>query len=430
MLIDKIKSFLINEEIKMRATEWCVDIVIALGVFAVALLQLTASATFMIPDPFTRKILGINSVTPTLLGLFYVGLTALPVVFRRKYSWSAFIIGLSVYFVLDYKIGDAALSMMPLLLVLGTLAALRPLEEALIAGFLTLCIAVGMPQVTHENMMTTLQLVQNVALIFAATGTGIAFKSSRDLVKAANLRAEETAASAKAETLRRLEEERVAIARELHDITAHSLSAISIQAAAAEAQLNGNVDEARESIRTIRKTSKASLNEIRTMIGILRDTSDDEEKIDLAPTTGTDSLDEIKGYLEAGGVACEINLNNYDKEAVPGYVDFTLFGITREAATNIIKHAHATQTTIDLRFDDCERCGCRFEKASGATSFVQLKIEDNGVGVGDSAESTDGHGVEGMRERVRILGGEFSILNALDGGTVILIKIPLLNSRE
>jgi signal transduction histidine kinase len=425
-----LKKFFINEDIKMTTTDWCVDIVIALGIFAVSLLQLTASASFMIPDPFTRKILGINSITPTMLGLFYVGLTAAPVIFRRKYSWAAFIVCLVVYFILDYRIGDAALSMMPLLLVLGTLAGIRPMGEAIIAGFISMCIAVGMPQVTHQNMMTTLQLVQNIALVFAATGTGIAFKSSRDLVKAANLRTEQVAASAKAETLRRLEEERVAIARELHDITAHSLSAISIQAAAAEAQLINDTEAAKESIKTIRKTSKSSLNEIRKMIGILRDTADDEEAIELAPTIGTESLNEIKTYLEAGGVNCTIDRGDYDREAVPGYVDFTLFGITREAATNIIKHAHASNVEISLKFGDCKQSGFVFEKAEDSTRFAQLKVQDDGVGVGDNAEKTEGHGVEGMRERVKILGGDFSILNALEGGTVILIKIPIPDNEE
>lgn len=425
-----LHHFFVNDEVKMSPGDWGVDVIIALGSFGIALLQLTASADIMIPDAFTRMMLGISSVTPTPYGLFAVGVTSLPVILRRRYSWLSYFLCLVAYFYFDWKIGDAAISMLPLLLVLGSLAAFRPIAEAIFAGFIAFCVAVVMPQLTHYNMLTTLLMVQNVALIFAVTGAGVAFRSTKDRVTEANLRAEQAEETAKTETRRRLEEERVTIARELHDITAHSLSAISIQAAAAEAQMRTNVDDALASVKIIRKTAKDSLNEIRNMIGVLRDSSEVEEKIELAPSTGTESLGEIKTYLEAAGVSCSINVEKYERSRVAGYVDVALYGIAREAATNIVKHAHASRCEIVVATNSCAESGCSFDKAKTSSEFVKMTITDNGVGVGDSVSATNGHGVEGMRERVCALQGKFSILNALEGGTVITIMIPILEEQR
>ncbi len=413
----------------MSINDWMVDIIITLGIFGISLLQLTASAEVFIPDSFTRRMLGINAFTPTLYGLFAVFLTVLPLVVRRKSSWGAFILSLSSWFFFDFQIGDAAALMLPVLIALASLSGLRNTVEAFIAALISLCTVVFMPGAVHQSVLSTLLLLQNFAFVIATTGGGMAFKMSRDLVKAANERARQAEQAASAETKRRLEEERVAIARELHDITAHSLSAISIQAAAAEAQLSSSVDEARCSIELIRKTSKDSLNEIRRMIGILREGDLDKASVDLAPSLGTENLSNIINYLSSAGVECELSKGNYDETQVPKYVDIAIYGIVREATTNIARHSHATTSSISISICDYAQ-GVYIVGDRQASRYVRLTVSDNGIGFKENDDKTGGHGIEGMRERVAALGGNFSIREGLHGGTILSATFPLINENN
>lgn len=419
-----LKKAFINQDVKMTASDYAVDVVIALGVFGVSLAQLTLLNGLLIPDEFTRRILGIDLASPSVYALTVIGATSLPLVFRRRYSWITFIICLIAWAVSIFKGNDSVVSIVPLLISLVTLCAMRPMEDSFIAALISFVVVGFMPALTKYTVMTNLMLVQNMSLVFAGAGVGIAFKTTRDLIHSAELRVQKTEEAAKMTTEKRLEEERVAIARELHDITAHSLSAISIQAAAAEAQLDKSVDEAKNTIVGIRKIAKDSLTEIRRMIGILREPTDVDSGPDLAPNMGTEELAEIADYLKAAGALCSVELNNYDRTKVPSFVDITIFGICREATTNIVKHAKATNVLIQLFVQDNPESD-NVDKKKASQQSVVLRIADNGVGLSEESGQTGGHGVEGMRERCVALGGTFDIQNGEEGGCLITVVLPV-----
>ena len=418
-----LKRTFINQDVTMRKTDWFVDVVIALGVFGVSLAQITLLNGLLIPDEFTRRILKITFASPTGYAFLVIGATSLPLIFRRRYSWLTFIVCLVAWGVSAIKGSDSVVSIIPLLISLVTLCALRPMEDAFVASLISFLFVGLLPVFTSNTVLTNLMLVQNLSLVFAGAGVGIAFKTTRDLMRSAELRIQKTEETAKVKTEKRLEEERVAIARELHDITAHSLSAISIQAAAAEAQFDKEPEQAKETIGAIRKIAKDSLAEIRRMIGILREPTDADAGPELAPNMGTEELSEIRDYLKAAGTVCAIELNNYNRELVPSFVDITIFGICREAATNIVKHAKATNVTIQISLVDAEDVGGFLDKKPNERNVV-LKIIDNGVGLGDDFGKTGGHGVEGMRERCMALGGTFNITNGEAGGCEITVVLP------
>lgn len=405
----------------MSMNDWFVDFVIMLGIFGISLLQLTASAGILIPDSFTRRMLGINVVRPTLFGASLVLMTVLPLLIRRKYSWVSFIACLLAWIIGDYWAGDAAISLIPLLISLASLSAIREMDESLVAGAISLGTVIILSLLAEPNLLINLMLIQNISLVIAVTGGGMAYKMNRDLVKAAEERAERAEEAARAETKQRLEEERVAIARELHDITAHSLSAISIQAAAAEAQIDTNSVDAKNTIQNIRDISKSSLTEIRRMVGVLRDPAIDVSTPEFVPSLGTESLPEIVQYFRGAFINCTLNVDGYDKELVPKYLDVAIFGIIREAATNIVRHAHATRASIFIK-----NMGDR----------VEVEITDNGCGmnganekkadVGEKKNDGGGHGIEGMKERCIALGGQLEVLdNDETGGTIVKGWIPL-----
>lgn len=426
---DFLKKILVNQDVEMKFSDYAVDVVIAVGVFGVSLAQLTLLNGLLIPDEFTRRMLGIDLATPTVYSLVVIGATSLPLVFRRRYSWITFLICIIAWSVSMFNGSDSVVSIVPLLISIVTLCAMRPMEDSFIAALISFIVVGFMPVFTKYTIMTNLMLVQNMSLVFAGAGVGIAFKTTRDLIHSAELRVQKTEEAAKMTTEKRLEEERVAIARELHDITAHSLSAISIQAAAAEAQLDKSVDEAKSTIVGIRKIAKDSLTEIRRMIGILREPTDVDSGPDLAPNMGTEELSEIVSYLKAAGALCSIETNNYDKAKVPSFVDITIFGICREATTNIVKHAKATNVLIQLFIQDNPESEAEDKKKAPEQSVV-LRIIDNGVGLSENFGKTGGHGVEGMRERCVALGGTFDIQNGDAGGCVITVVLPVHVEEE
>jgi len=179
---------------------------------------------------------------------------------------------------------------------------------------------------------------------------------------------------------------------------------VSIQAAAAERLIETDPAAAKEALTSIRHVSKDSLEEIRGMIGVLRGNTAER-----APISGTDRMQDVVDYLKDAHLEVDYSFQEYHSSDVPTYVDIALFGIAREAATNIIKHAQAEHVIIRLRSTS--------EKA-------YLRVEDDGVGVSDMVALT-GHGIEGMRERTHLLGGLFEAEARTPQGFVVRVEIPL-----
>ena len=205
------------------------------------------------------------------------------------------------------------------------------------------------------------------------------------------------------------------IAREVHDITAHSLSAVSIQAAAAERLIDRDPAAAKEAVATVRATARSALDDIRSMIGVLRH----GDEAETAPAAGTDRLDDLVSYLRGAGVEASLDARSYDSSCVPAHVDMALFGIAREAATNIVRHAGARTAMLRLALEDGQ---------------ARLVVEDDGRGgapvpASDSATAVaragGGHGIAGMAERVHLLGGAFSAGPKAGGGFRVVASIPV-----
>jgi signal transduction histidine kinase len=259
-----------------------------------------------------------------------------------------------------------------------------------------------------------------VFMYFAlAVFMGISVRSYRRYRNEAEQRIEEAAAIREKDAEKAVEAERVRIARELHDITAHSLSAIGIQAAAAERIVDLDPQLAKEAIQNIRSTAKDSLAEIRAMIGVLRGEGEAAEN---RPTHGTEHIGELVQYLESAGISVTCNQSHYRREAVPLYIDVAVFGIAREAVTNIVKHAHAKHVDITLHATE---------------DLVTLMVVDDGQGMGGSyahnASFYDdpalhvgggGHGLQGMAERTNLLGGGFGAYDVKGGGFAVVVRLP------
>lgn len=420
-----IKDFLWEAK-PMTPTDWLVDCVIAAGAFGFGLLQLTLSVNLFVPDDFMRRILGIYSVVPSALAIITTLLLCLPLIFRRKLPWVTFGIIWVLWLGFQWYANLFSLSPVSLLVALFTVAYERGNGEALLAGAIALLGVLAIPGDGGSQTLASLMLFQNSSFVIAATLAGYAFHTRQEYLEAVLERAAEAerreaseAARAQAaertresEASRRVEEERVRIARELHDITAHSLSAVSIQAAAAERLVDGDPEAAKESMRVVRTTAKDSLDEIRALVGVLRS---EGEEAQTTPMEGTERLEDLARYLSQDGIEACFDLSGYDRTAVPAYIDLALFGIAREAVTNIARHAGASAASLTLLSD-----GRR----------IILTVDDDGCGFeGSIGEEDSGHGLVGMRERVHLLGGDLETGKSTLGGFRIKATIPLMAER-
>ena len=146
------------------------------------------------------------------------------------------------------------------------------------------------------------------------------------------------------------------------------------------------------------------------MIGVLK-TGD--SSAETTPTEGTARLMDLADYLQEAGVTTTLDVSGYDREATPAFIDIALFGIAREATTNIVRHAHAKNASIVLESDGAK---------------ATLTVEDGGdglLGAADGASPTGGHGIDGMRERAKLLGGTLDAGPLPGGGFRVRASIPV-----
>lgn len=410
-------NFLVNNR-PMSPKDWGIDAAVTTLAFLFGCVQLMlAASSIVIPDLALRQYLGMVNVVPNVQVFVALAITTLPLIVRRRFPWPVFLFCLVSFLGLQNAFNGFSLTIVGPVVALYTIASERGRTEAIVAVVLAVAgLMFSDPRAGSANMVLFTRF-QNIALVVAAGLAGYAYRTHRAYVKATEERAVEAERTREEEAARRVEEERVRIAREVHDITAHSLSAVSIQAAAAERLIDRDPAAAKEAIVTVRATAKSALDDIRSMIGVLRCGDDAAET---APTAGTDRLDDLAGYLRDAGIEAALEVKGYRRADVPAHVDMALFGIAREAVTNVVRHAHARTVIIRLTVE---------------AGKARLVVEDDGEGCGLSASSTssgtlpqaadgEGHGIAGMAERVHLLGGTFSAGDRAGGGFRVVACLP------
>ncbi|CAK7036871.1 MAG: hypothetical protein PEGG_01549 [Paraeggerthella hongkongensis] len=415
----RMDNYLVHNR-SMTPRDWGIDAAVALlaFLFGSAQLMLTASS-IVIPDLALRQYLGMVNVVPNVQVFVALAITTLPLVLRRRFPWPVFLFCFVSFLGLQNAFSGFSLTVVGPVIAVYTIANERGRAEAALAAVVAVAGLLLMDAPSRTASLTFFTRFQNIALVLAAALAGYAYRTHRAYVEATEQRALEAERSREDEAARRVEEERVRIAREVHDITAHSLSAVSIQAAAAERLIDVDPAAAKEAVATVRATAKTALDDIRSMIGVLRH---GDETAETAPASGTDRLEDLAAYLRDAGLSVRLDAAGYDRAGVPAHVDMALFGIAREAATNIVRHAGAHEVSIRLAIEDGQARltvkddGRGFEPAVGA-----LALRDGLPQAADGA----GHGIAGMSERVHLLGGTFSAGNAAEGGFRVMASIPV-----
>ncbi|MBB4775459.1 sensor histidine kinase [Actinomadura livida] len=209
-------------------------------------------------------------------------------------------------------------------------------------------------------------------------------------------------------------EERSRIARELHDVVAHHVSVMTVQAGAARRIIDRDAGSAREAMSTIEEVGRTALSEMRRIVGVLRTDRDAErEGRELAPQPGLGDLGELLDNVRETGLAVQLWIEGEARSPSPG-VDVAAFRLIQEALTNTLKHAGPqARAWVRLYYGDRD---------------LTVEIEDDGRGtatfVADN-EDNPGHGLVGMYERVALYGGELKIGPRVGGGFGVRARFPL-----
>jgi signal transduction histidine kinase len=197
--------------------------------------------------------------------------------------------------------------------------------------------------------------------------------------------------------------ERGRIARELHDVVAHNVSMMVVQAGAAGRVLEGAQPHVRTALATIAQTGRETVDEMRTLLGVLRT---NEDGLALSPQPGLADLDELVRNVRDAGLPVEVHVEG-SPSALPPPLDLSAFRIVQEALTNALKHAGPARAEVTIRYQ-------------GPT--VELEVRDDGPGVANGGGG--GHGLIGMRERVAMFGGELETGRG-GGGFTVRARLPL-----
>jgi signal transduction histidine kinase len=202
-------------------------------------------------------------------------------------------------------------------------------------------------------------------------------------------------------------EERQRIARELHDVIAHSVSVMTVQTGAVRRLLRPEQEKERQALETVEATGREALTEMRRLVGLLRDQGAMPE---FAPQPGLGTVGDLLDTVRSAGLPVELAVDGTPRELPPG-IDLAAYRVVQEALTNALKYGGTAHAWVSLRWHDDE-----------------LELEVANDGKGDGRGSGGGHGLAGMQERVSLYGGTLDSGPRDGGGYVVRARLPVVST--
>jgi signal transduction histidine kinase len=296
----------------------------------------------------------------------------------------------------------------------GSLATVMPIRRSAGWALLTTVVLMGATAANNPLGSTDGGFSLVPADIAVALFAGIAIGNRRAYVDALRDRAERDAS-------RQVDEERLRIARELHDVVAHTMATINVQASAAAALLRDRPDQAAESLAAIRSASKDGLRELRAILNVLRHV--DEGADPTQPSPGLARLDALAAGVRQAGLPVIVTVTG-QPGPLPAVTDLAAFRIIQEALTNSIRHAGPATASVAVSYgDDCLLVEVT-DDGSGATVRSARNGDVTGADGQPLGGGGDGHGLRGIRERAAAAGGTVEIGPAKAGGFRVAARFP------
>ena len=335
-----------------------------------------------------------------------VGVLVLLLLARRRFPFAA----PAGYWLLAAAIsfGDGVLlAFVGSLSIVGLASAflLGNLRNPLKAGAGLIIVLVGIVIVVYNIPGETVSDLVFIPLRFVvAWVAGYALRERAEQAEAAEMRAALAERERDAAARIAVAEERARIARELHDIVAHAMSVMVLQVGAVRHKLPHGLEEDRDALGRVERAGRRALAEMRRLLGAMRR---DGDGLELAPQPGLDGLDSLLDDVGRAGLPAQLHVEG-DPFELPRAIDLSAYRIVQEGLTNSLKHANATRADVTVRYRDDE---------------LGIEVVDDGAGVATSDGL--GHGLVGIRERVKIYGGDMNAGTPPEGGFVLSARLPI-----
>jgi signal transduction histidine kinase len=280
---------------------------------------------------------------------------------------------------------------------------------AMVASCVVLLVAASVSLLDTDDGFDAPTALSMIAFLVAAIAAGVIMRNRERIFVDTERRAATAEADRLAAAERAVASERSRIAREMHDVVAHSMSVISVQAAAGREIVHADPDRAAKVFATIESVGRESLAELRRMLGVLRDTGDRGGA--LAPQPGIADIPVVVAQSSASGVTTELVIEGHQRPLAPG-IELAVYRVVQEALTNVLKHAGpSTSATVRIAY--------------GADELTVAVSDDGGGAATPLSGGAPGHGLIGMRERVEIYGGTFSAGARAGGGYGVSAVLPI-----
>ena len=376
------------------------------GLFALLLTALSVAGLLTIqeyaPDDSSIK-------DPDALGVILAAMTTLPLAWRRRHPdnvLSAVGIATLIFYALGYETTTGGIGVM---VALYTVASLCSRRDSLMSAGAT-AVALAFILVFAEDVSADI-VISNYVIFGTAWILGDNVRTRRAYTKSLEERAAQLERDREESTRHAAAEERERIAREMHDIVAHSVSVMVVQAGAARRVLESksNPSSATDALKQIEDTGRGALTDMRRMLGILR--GPDKDAADLSPQPSITRLESLIGQAHDAGVEVE-HVVEGDVRQLPSAMDLSAYRIVQEALTNTIKHAGKARATVIVRYEP---------------DRIEIEVVDDGRGAAKELQDGRGrgHGLVGMRERVALYGGQLQAGPRPGGGYSLKATIPL-----
>jgi len=379
--------------------------VVDLFVAAVVAIPTTMDAWFNIPG--TRQ---ADAVTYLLV---VVSIGAL--LFRRRWPGPVAIVcglALTAWYLLGHH-GEAL--NLPTIVALYTIAVQGDRRRSLIVGVIavTWSAAVAL-SVSEPANAPILEMVWPVIALLLGENV----RNRRELLNEYARRAELAEIDRERESRRRVEEERLRIAREFHDVVAHTVTAMNVQAGVAIDAFDSRPDVARRALQQVRASGREALQELRATIAVLRGDDTASEPAKPAPHTG--QLEELVGLSRSAGLEVTLNVNT-EGDDLPSVIELAAYRIVQEALTNVIRHAEARNAAVTITR----------EQGSVVVDVVDDGTTRNGRPEGERGDATqEGYGLAGMAERAAAIGGRVEHGPQAGGGFRVHAVLPVEGDRS
>jgi signal transduction histidine kinase len=345
------------------------------------------------------------------LGFLLLALGPLALVARRRWPLGALAVveaASLAYSARTYPEGGTGLAVFVALYTVAAMERRRLVVAA--AAAVTVALAVVTELTFYRETMFEGEPLYGAVVMLAAVFLGEAVRNRRAYVAELRDRAKRAERTREEEARRRVDEERMRIARELHDVVSHSIGVISVQAGVAAHLLERRPDKAGEALATIRQASDEALDELHAMLGVLRQP---DGRAPLAPAPGLAQLGALVAMAEGAGLRVEVDARGAPH--LPPAVDLACYRIVQESLTNVVRHAGASSVTVTVAAD-------------GDTLVVEVTDDGPGAPGAGNGNGTR-QGIVGMRERARALGGTLEAGPRPEGGFRVSARLPTMGAR-